>query len=133
MKIFQRAILTGLLLALAAAHAQRPGDRQPVSGAHPSYTVTNIRPATGSTASNGTPWASTGGSLGFPIGAMDFMSDGRLVVTSWRDPYEVFILSNAIVGPNPSSATLTKFATGLVEALGVKVVNDSIYVLEKDQ
>jgi cytochrome c len=125
------ALLTGLLLTVASA--QRPGDRQPVTGTHPSFTVTNIRPATGTTASNGTPWPSTGGALAFPIGGMDFMSDGRLVVTSWRDPYEVFIVSNAIIGSSPTTATVTKFATGLVEAIGVKVVNDSIYVLEKDQ
>ncbi len=123
--------LTALLVSTATA--QRPGDRQAVAGAHPSYTVTNIRPATGTTAANGTPWPSTGGAFAFPVGGMDFMSDGRLVVTSWRDPYEVFIISNAIIGNNPSSATVTKFATGLSESIGVKVVNDSIYVLEKDQ
>ena len=118
---------------MSLAMAQRAGDRQPVAGTHPSYTVTDIRPTTGSTSANGVPWPNTGGALSFPIGGMDFMSDGRLVVTSWRDPYEVFIISNAIVGATPKSATVTKFATGLSEALGVKVVNDSIYVLEKDQ
>jgi cytochrome c len=118
---------------ISIASAQRAGDRQPVAGAHPSYTVTDIRPSSGTTAAAGTPWPATGGALAFPIGGMDFMSDGRLVVTSWRDPYEVFIVSKEIVGSNPKSATVTKFATGLVEALGVKVVNDSIYVLEKDQ
>jgi cytochrome c len=125
-------LLFACLLA-PTAFAQRAGDRQPVAGAHPSYTVTNIRPATGTTASAGVPWPATGGALAFPIGAMDFMSDGRLVVTSWRDPYEVFIISNAIVGGSPTSATVTKFATGLVESLGLKVVNDSIYVLQKDE
>jgi cytochrome c len=124
-------LLMGLLLS--TAFAQRPGDRQTVAGVHPSYVVTNVRPATGTTATAGTPWPNTGGALSFPIGAMDFMSDGRLVVTSWRDPYEVFIVSNGILGSDPTTATVTKFATGLVESLGLKVVNDSIYVLEKDQ
>jgi cytochrome c len=113
--------------------AQRAGDRQAVAGAHPVYTITDVRPTTGTTATNGTPWPVTGGSLGFPIGGMDFMADGRLVVTSWRDPYEVFIVSKEIIGASPKTATVTKFATGLSEAIGVKVVNDSIYVLEKDQ
>ncbi|HAO99623.1 MAG TPA: hypothetical protein DCQ83_06220, partial [Fibrobacteres bacterium] len=78
---------------ISIASAQRAGDRQPVAGAHPSYTVTDIRPSSGTTAAAGTPWPATGGALAFPIGGMDFMSDGRLVVTSWRDPYEVFIVS----------------------------------------
>jgi cytochrome c len=125
------ALLISLLVP--AAFAQRPGDRQPVAGAHPAYTITDIRPTTGTTVTNGNPWPWTGGSLGFPIGGMDFMADGRLVVTSWRDPYEVFIVSKEIIGANPKSATVAKFATGLVEAIGVKVVNDSIYILEKDQ
>ncbi len=99
------------------AAAQRPGDRQNETAINPAYSVQRIRPA----------------ALSWPIGGMDWLSDGRMVVTSWRDPYGVFILSNAITGANPTTATVTEFATGLVEALGVKVVNDSIYVLEKDQ
>ncbi len=111
----------------------RAGSGAPIAGTHPSYTVTDIRPSTGTTVANGTPWPNTGGALAFPVGAMGFMSDGRLVVTSWRDPYEVFIISKDILGATPKSATVTKFATGLVEALGLEIVNDSIYVLEKDQ
>jgi cytochrome c len=125
------ALLISILVP--TAFAQRAGDRQTVAGAHPAYTITDVRPSTGTTASNGTPWPATGGALAFPIGGMDFMADGRLVVTSWRDPYEVFIVSKEIIGANPKTATVTKFATGLSEAIGVKVVNDSIYILEKDQ
>ena len=131
MQVLKYAFLIGLLVP--TAFAQRAGDRQTVTGAHPVYTITDVRPSTGTTVNNGVPWPSTGGALAFPIGGMDFMADGRLVVTSWRDPYEVFIVSKEIIGSNPKTATVTKFATGLSEAIGVKVVNDSIYILEKDQ
>src|SRR4051812_40807516 len=127
------AIATLGLISLGLSQTTRAGSGAPVAGAHPSFTITDIRPSTGTTSAAGVPWPNTGGALAFPIGAMDFMSDGRLVVTSWRDPYEVFIVSKEIIGANPKSATVTKFATGLSEALGLKVVNDSIYVLEKDQ
>ncbi len=102
---------------VSLASAQRPGDRQNQTAINPAYSIEHIRPA----------------GMGWPIGGMDWLSDGRMVVTSWKDPYGVFIISNAVTGSSPKSATVTQFATGLSEALGVKVVNDSIYVLEKDQ
>ena len=105
------------LVLVSMAAAQRPGDRQNITTINPAYAVEHIRPS----------------AMNWPVGGMDWMSDGRLVVASWKDPYEVYILSNAITGSSPKTATLTKFATGLSEVLGVKVVNDSIYVLEKDQ
>ncbi|MEO6097563.1 MAG: hypothetical protein ABIW76_18680 [Fibrobacteria bacterium] len=119
MKNMQRsAALAFLPLALVSlAAAQRPGDRQNITGINPAYSIEQIRPS----------------AMNWPEGGMDWMSDGRLVVASWKDPYEVFIISNAIAGATPKTATVTKFATGLAEVLGLKVVNDSIYVLEKDQ
>ncbi len=129
---FIKYLIPFALVSLGFAQT-RAGSGAPVAGAHPSYTVTDIRPTTGTASAASVPWPNTGGALSFPIGGMDFMSDGRLVVTSWRDPYEVFIVSNAIIGSTPKSATVTKFATGLSEAIGVKVINDSIYILEKDQ
>jgi len=108
-------LLPVLLVSLGIA--QRAGDRLPVAGVNPTYVLDVIRPP----------------AISWAVGGMDFMSDGRMVVTSWRDPYGVFIISNAIVGSNPVTATVTEFATGLSEALGLKVVNDSIYVLQKDE
>lgn len=119
MKKMQRTVLSALvsLSLVSLAAAQRPGDRKNVTAINPAYAVEHIRPA----------------AMSWPIGGMDWLSDGRLVVTSWTDPYGVFILSDAITGDTPKSASVKQFATGLSEALGVKVVNDSIYVLEKDQ
>jgi len=119
MKISIRSAALALapLACVSLAAAQRPGDRQNITAVNPAYSVEHIRPP----------------AMNWPVGGMDWMSDGRLVVASWKDPYEVYILGNAITGANPKSATLTKLATGLSEVLGLKVVNDSIYVLEKDQ
>jgi cytochrome c len=105
------------LALVSLAPAQRAGNQKAVTGMNPAYSVEHIRPA----------------GMNFPEGGMDFMSDGRLVVASWKDPYGVYILGNAITGASPKTATVTQFATGLSEVLGLKVVNDSIYVLEKDQ
>jgi cytochrome c len=110
--------LVVLPLALVSlSPAQRPGDRQNVTAINPAYSIEHIRPA----------------AMNFPEGGMDWMADGRLVVASWKDPYEIHIIGSAITGATPKTATVAKFATGLSEVLGLKVVNDSIYVLEKDQ
>jgi cytochrome c len=108
-------ILPLALLLPAFCAAKRPGDQMPIGRLHPGYTLENIRPA----------------GMDFPVGAMDFLSDGSLVVTSWKDPYGVFILRNA-TGPK-EGITLSEFATGLTESLGLKVVDDRIYVLQKDE
>jgi cytochrome c len=108
-----------IVLALLSLHdlstAMRPGDQQPIKGIHPGYILENIRPA----------------DMNFPIGGMDFLSDGSLVVSSWKDPYGVFILKNT-TGPK-GGITVTEFASGLTETLGLKVVHDSIYILQKDE
>jgi hypothetical protein len=63
-------------LLVTFAFSQRPGDGERVNKIHPNYTLEKIRPT----------------AMNWPIGAMDFLSDGRMVVTSWKDPYGVFIL-----------------------------------------
>jgi hypothetical protein len=89
-----------------------PGDGQPLAGVHPSFTLGNFRPA------------------GFEpaVGGLDFLPDGRLVVCTWDAKGEVFLLGN-LNGPGP--VTVSRFATGLGEPLGVRVVNGIIYVAQK--
>ena len=55
------------------------------------------------------------------IGAFDFMKDGRIVVGTWSG--DVWIISDVNTAPK-----WQRIATGLFQALGVKVVNDVIYV-----
>jgi hypothetical protein len=102
-------------LATSLVHAKRPGDQDPIGRVHPGYILENIKPA----------------SVNYSIGAMDFLSDGSLVIASWKDPYGIFILKNA-TGPKENIA-VTEFAIGLSEVLGLKVVDDRIYVMQKDE
>ncbi len=111
-----RTLTIPAALSLAcAAFADRAGDRKPVTAIHPGYTLENIRPA----------------AMDFPIGGMDFLSDGTLAVTSWRDPYGVYLLKRA-TGPK-AGITVAPFANGLTESLGLKVVHDTVFVLQKDE
>lgn len=89
---------------------------------HPGFTLTSLRP-------NG---------FNPMVGGLDFLSDGRLVVATWdgfgKGRSEVYLLSNVATG-DASKVTVANYyqGTGLNEVLGVKVVDDKIYVLGKDQ
>jgi hypothetical protein len=108
------ALRIGLpLLAAARIGAQ--------TGVHPGFTLTSLRPA------GFTPM----------VGGMDFMSDGRMVLATWegfgKGKSSVYLISN-FTGGDASKVTYAKFygGTELNEVLGVKVVDDKIYVLERD-
>jgi hypothetical protein len=112
--VLSGAMRIGLpLLAAAQVGAQ--------TGVHPGFTLTSLRPA------------------GFApmVGGMDFMSDGRMVLATWegfgKGKSSVYLVSN-FTGGDASKVTYTKFygGTELNEVLGVKVVDDKIYVLERD-
>ncbi len=92
------------------------GDGSAVEGVHPSYTLTQARPE------------------GFApkVGGMDFLPDGRLVISTWDAEGNVFILDGVSSG-DPSKITYKQVATGLAEPLGLKVVDGSIYVLQKQE
>lgn len=106
------ALRLGLpLLAAAQIGAQ--------SGVHPGFTLQSLRPA------------------GFnpQVGGMDFLSDGRMVLATWtgfgKTTSSVYLLSNVTTGDS-SQVKVATYATGLNEVLGIKVVDDHIYVMEKD-
>jgi cytochrome c len=81
---------------------------------NPAYQVEQVRPPD-------IEWA---------LGAMDFLSDGRMVVASWTDPYGVYIIDG--IEGDPDQMDVNQYASGFVEILGMKVLNDSIYVVTKD-
>lgn len=91
-----------------------PGDGRPLAGVHPSYDLGNFRPLT----------------FEPRIGGVDFLPDGRMVICTWDAVGAVYILGN--VG-GPGEATVSRFAEGLGEPLGIKVVNGSIYVAQKQE
>lgn len=113
--ILSGALRAGLpFLAAAQLGAQ--------TAVHPGFTLQSLRPT------------------GFNpmVSGLDFLSDGRLVMTTWdgfgKGRSEVYLLSN-VTGGDASKVKVDTFYVGkdLNEVLGVKVVDDKIYVLQKDQ
>lgn len=93
-----------------------PGDKFPLEKVHPSYDISQARPET----------------FLPKVGGMDFLSDGRLVVSTWDAEGGIYILDNVDSG-DASKIGVKKIAKGLAEPLGVKVVEDTIYVLQKQE
>jgi hypothetical protein len=63
------------------------------------------------------------------LGGMDFFSDGRAAVTTWSG--DVWIVSG--IDDKLDKITWKRFATGLFQPLGLRIVDDQIYVLGRDQ
>lgn len=78
------------------------------------YTVDTITPP------ETNPWNSW-----LRFGAHDFFSDGRAAITTWSG--DVWIVSG--IDAKLEKLTWKRFATGLFQPLGLKIVNDQIYVL----
>ncbi|MFG3039143.1 ricin-type beta-trefoil lectin domain protein [Streptomyces sp. NPDC048330] len=98
-----------------------PGDGLPLTGVHPNYTLTDLRPP------------------GFEpqVSAMDWLPDGRLAVTTWggsdNTAGEVYLLSNVTGDTAPDKVTYKKIASGLKEPMGIKYVDGKLYVSQKHE
>ncbi|MCG5446603.1 ricin-type beta-trefoil lectin domain protein [Micromonospora sp. NIE79] len=102
-----------------------PGDGLPLTGVHPGYALTNLRPS------------------GFQpkVTGMDWLADGRLVISTWggsdqsgtSQDGEVWILGNTGGATSPGTVTTKKIAGGLKEPMGLKVVDGVVYVTEKQR
>ncbi|WP_404195970.1 ricin-type beta-trefoil lectin domain protein [Streptomyces tauricus] len=98
-----------------------PGDGLPLTGVHPNYTLTNLRPT------------------GFEpqVSAMDWLPDGRLAVATWggseNTTGEVYLLSNVTGNTGPDKVTYKKVASGLKEPMGIKYVDGKLYVSQKHE
>lgn len=93
-----------------------PGDKRDEAGVHPSFRVQQARP------DNFTP----------KVGGLDFLSDSSLLVCTWDSIGPVYRLEG-VTRNNPNAIKVTRIASGLAEPLGLKVVNDTIYVLQKQE
>ncbi len=86
--------------------ADTPGDGLVLTEVHPDYTLTDLRPE------------------GFEpqVTAMDWMPDGRMVITTWGDSLasdgEVYLLGNVTGDTSPDEVTVEKVAEGLTRADG---------------
>lgn len=94
----------------------KPGDGRPLAGVHPSYTLVSARPS----------WFKP------RVGGIDFLSDGRMVLCLWDAEGSVWLLNGAGDG-DPEKIEAKKIAAGLAEPLGLQVVNDRIFVLQKQE
>ncbi len=93
-----------------------PGDGVPLKDVHPAYDLSQARPE----------------EFLPKVAGMDFLSDGRLVVSTWDAMGGVYILSNVSSG-DPKKIKVKRIAKGLAEPLGLKVVDDTIFVLQKQE
>ncbi len=94
----------------------KPGFGAALEGVHPSYDLSTLHNE------NFKP----------KVGAMAFMPDGRLLVTTWDTVGGVY----AIEGLKTNEASQIKpklIASGLAEPLGIEVVDGEIYVLQKQE
>ncbi len=60
---------------------------------------------------------------------LDFFKDGRAALSTWSG--DVWIASG--LDDKLEAVTWKRYATGLFQALGLKIVNDTVYVLGRDQ
>lgn len=98
---------------------KRPGNRMPLVDVHPSLQVINLRPD---------GWEPK-------VGGIDVLPDGRLIMCIWDPAGEVVIIDGADKAtPNDHSMVKIKqFASGLAEPLGIRVIGDRIFVLQKQE
>ena len=96
--------------------AASPGDQSPLEEVHPSYDLAQARP------DDFLP----------KVGGMDFLPDGRMVVSTWDSEGAVYIVEGAQNG-DPSKMSAKKIAAGLAEPLGLKVVDGDIYIMQKQE
>lgn len=92
-----------------------PGDSMALAGVHPSFTLSQARPA----------------DFLKKVGGLDFLGD-KLLVSTWDPAGDVYLLEG-VTGEDPEAIKVTRIATGLAEPLGLKVHEGNIYVLQKQE
>ena len=63
------------------------------------------------------------------VGGLDFFKDGRAAVCTWSG--DVWVVSG--IDKGLQNVTWKRYATGLFHSLGLKIVDDQIYVLGREQ
>jgi cytochrome c len=101
---------------LGGAQGGIPGDGLALADVHPSYTLSQARP------DEFLP----------KVAGLSFLSDGRLVVSTWDAMGGVYLLDNVESG-DPKKIKMKLIAKGLAEPLGLHVVDDTIFVLQKQE
>jgi cytochrome c len=91
------------------------GDKIEVAGVHPSFDLSQARPEV----------------FKPMVGGIDFLDDGRMVVSTWDPEGSVYLVENFHAAP--ADINVKRIAIGLAEPLGLKVVDGEIYVLQKQE
>ncbi|TAE91276.1 MAG: DUF1080 domain-containing protein [Verrucomicrobia bacterium] len=94
---------------------ESPGFGGKLNGLHPSLQATDLTPPDIKTTR---------------VTGMDWLPDGRMAVCTWDRTGSVYLVSHAA---DPQKAKWQRFAWGLSEPLGLTVVEDSIYVAQKQE
>lgn len=111
-----KTVTAGSALVSFAKTKRIPGDKSALIAVHPSYDLSQARP----------------NDFKMKIGGMDFLPDGRLVVSTWEADGGVYIIEGVETG-DPSKMSYKKIASGLAEPLGLKVVDGDIYIMQKQE
>lgn len=93
-----------------------PGDGVPLESVHPAFDLYQAR------RDDFQP----------KVGGIDFFPDGRMVVSTWDSVGAVYMLEN-VTSTDSSQIKVKQIAGGLAEPLGIKVVEDTVYVLQKQE
>lgn len=93
-----------------------PGDQFALQEVHPAFDLYQARP----------------NDFKPKVGGLDFKSNGQMVVCTWDKEGSVYLLDNANTG-DTTKMKYKRIAFGLAEPLGLKVVQDTIYVLQKQE
>lgn len=96
--------------------ASIPGDAAPLVDVHPSFDLYQARPD----------------DFRPRVGGIDFLEDDRMVVCTWDSTGAVYVVENWKSG-DPSKIKQKRIAFGLAEPLGLKVVDNEIYILQKQE
>jgi cytochrome c len=92
-----------------------PGDGRKLEHVHPSFALQSLRPR----------------AFKPLVGGMDFLPDGRLALSTWDARGAVYLLD--VKQSDPEQIKPLRFAQGLSEPLGVKVVDGDIFVMQKHE
>ncbi len=121
-----RVVSPGLKILLDGREHLKPGDGLPLQSVHPSWVLEAIRPD------------------GFEpqVGGMDFLPDGRLIVSSFepvnngvfREDHNgaVWALSNVLEATSPSDVSVEQIAGDFHDPLGVLCHDGDLYVLDRN-
>ncbi|MDX2191397.1 MAG: c-type cytochrome [Bacteroidota bacterium] len=110
-------IIVFLIFSITINYAQTlVGDDQYSNKIHPSYNLYQIHK----------------NNVGFKVGGIDFAPDGRMFVCTWDSLGAIYEFTNVSTG-DTNQIKVTKVASGLCEPLGIKWLNNSLYLFQRPE